>query len=106
MGIVGRLIAPGLVISIHTVPPGSHGAGEIGRSRLLPAGSWSEGDGYVRNLTSFEVTATDVGTPRYLAVLVDGRIRASGPLHRTGYLVPGDVAIVERGDVTVRWSDG
>lgn len=103
MGIVGRVIAPGVIVSIHTVPPGG---GEIGRSQLVPVGHWSEGDGYVRNLTTIEVTATGVGTPRFFGVWIDGRLRGSGPIQRTGYLVPGDVATIPRGDIVVRWADG
>lgn len=106
MGIVRRMIEPGLVVRVHTAVPGPHGGSEIGRSDPLPAGAWSEGDDYVRNLTAFSVTASGSGQARYLSVWIEGRMRGYGPVREVEMLHTGDVATVQRGDLVVRLGNG
>ncbi len=106
MGIVRRMIEPGLVVRVHTGVPGPHGGSEIASSRPVPAAAWSEGDSYIRNMTIVGVTATGSGQARYVSVWIEGRLRGYGPLREMQMLVTGDTATFLRGDLTVRLGDG
>lgn len=97
MGIVGRMIQPGVTISVHARPPRGRGDAELGRSRQYPAAAFSEGPRYAKNMPRLDVPVVRQGMARYVAVWIEGHIEAVGELDRAVVVEPGRMLWFPRG---------
>lgn len=79
MGIVGRIVQPGVVVTLHTAPGMS---GELARSERLAGAILSEGNRYVTNLSRITLQANADGQARYFGVWIEGYLEATGKLSK------------------------
>lgn len=97
MGIVGRIIQPGVTVSLHSTIPKARGQGELGRSRELPSAAFSERGRYAVNLVQLDVPCDRRGTARYVAVWIEGELEGVGELEYPLPVEPRDIAHFPRG---------
>lgn len=97
MGIVGRIIQPGVTVSLHSTPPKSRGHNELGRSREMPGPAFSERDRYAVNLVRLDVPIDRQGTARYVAVWIEGELEGVGRLEYPVPVEPRDIPHFPRG---------
>lgn len=97
MGIVGRIIQPGVTVTLHARPPRGRGDAELGRSREYPAAAFSEGERYAANMPRLDVPISRRGTARYAGIWIEGHLEAVGELDRAVAVEPGRLLWFPRG---------
>lgn len=99
MGIVGRIIQTGVVVTLHSGPGIS---GVLARSETLPASMFSEGQRHVVNQQRINTRATGTGRAQYVGIWIDGHMEGQGKINRRIQVAPGDEHFFPRGVLRVR----
>ena len=102
MGIVRRIIEPGVVVTLHPGPPTSSQV-VLGRSRLLVPGVFAEvaGGRKVVNRAVVECEISASGAARYVGIWVEGVLEGSGQLRFRRDVEPGVRTSFPRGALEI-----
>lgn len=97
MGIVGRIIQPGVTVSLHSALPKTRGHVELGRSRETPGAAFSERGRTAVNLVQMPVFIERQGTARYVAIWIEEELEGVGKLLFPVPVEPEDQVYFPRG---------